>query len=344
MPRKTKMNNITSPELLAQVNPENKQLKNDFLDYLRSIQRSPGTVNGYSNDLDIFFVWVLQNARNKPFRNITKRDIIAYQGWLIGSNQNSPARVRRLKAALSSISNYCENILGDEEEEYAKFRNIINKIESPANQPVREKTVLSQDEIQEILNTLIEKGKYEIACFLALAAFGGRRKSEICRFKVTDFDDDKLVCGGSLWRSSPMRTKGRGTQGKMLNVYTLVKPFRPYLELWMNERKRLGVESIWLFPNKADPTKQLSISTVNSWATTLSRMTGREIYFHALRHAYTTYLSDNGIPDSVIKEIQGWSDLSMVSVYVDRSTEATLDMFFDADGFKKVETKGLSDL
>lgn len=141
-----------------------------------------------------------------------------------------------------------------------------------------------------------------------------------------------------------MRTKGRGTQGKMLNVYTLVKPFRPYLELWMNERKRLGVESIWLFPNKADPTKQLSISTVNSWATTLSRMTGREIYFHALRHAYTTYLSDNGIPDSVIKEIQGWSDLSMVSVYVDRSTEATLDMFFDADGFKKVETKGLSDL
>ena len=83
---------------------------------------------------------------------------------------------------------------------------------------------------------LVEKKKYEMACFVALAAYGGRRKSEICRFKVSDFTDDKLVCGGSLWRSSPMRTKGRGVQGKILQVYTLVKPFKPYLDLWINEK------------------------------------------------------------------------------------------------------------
>jgi integrase len=62
------------------------------------------------------------------------------------------------------------------------------------------------------------------------------------------------------------------------------------------------------------------------------------------RHRYTTYLSDNGIPDAVIKEIQGWSDLTMVGVYVDRSTEDTLDMYFNEDGFKSVETRGLSEL
>lgn len=343
MARKTRMNNLTSPELLTQVNPENMRLKNDFLDYLRSVQRSPGTIAGYSNDLDIFFVWVLQNARNKFFVNVTKRELVAYQNWLINENQNGSARVRRLKAAISSLSNFVENIL-DDEPEFQGFRSIVRKIENPVNHPVREKTILTPDDIQEILDSLIADKKYQMACFLALAAFGGRRKSEICRFKVTDFDDDKLVCGGSLWRSDPMRTKGRGIQGKMLNVFTLVKPFRPYLELWMAERKRLGINSVWLFPNMSDMSKQLPISTVNSWAETLSKMTGRSIYWHAFRHAYTTYLSDNGIPDSVIKEIQGWSDLSMVSVYVDRSTEATLDMFFGADGFKKVEKKGLNDL
>ena len=36
MPRKTKQNDITSPELLSQVNPDNMRLKHDFLDYLRS--------------------------------------------------------------------------------------------------------------------------------------------------------------------------------------------------------------------------------------------------------------------------------------------------------------------
>ena len=60
MSRKTKMNSITSPELVAQINPDNIRLKNDFLEYLRSVQRSPGTISGYANDLDIFFVWVLK--------------------------------------------------------------------------------------------------------------------------------------------------------------------------------------------------------------------------------------------------------------------------------------------
>lgn len=341
MPRKTKQNNITSPELLAQVNPRNKELLKDFLDYMESTQRSPTTIAGYQNDIEIAWVWCLQHNDNKFFVDWTKRNIIAYQNWMQGNNENSPARIRRLKAALSSLSNYIEAILDDE---FPNFRNIINKVESPINHPVREKTVITAEELQSVLDKLVEKKKYELACFVALAAFGGRRKSEICRFKVSDFDDDKLVCGGSLWRSSPMKTKGRGAQGKILNVYTLAKPFRPYLDLWLNERKEKGIESEWLFPSREDPTQTLSRSTVDSWANSISRMMGRDFYFHALRHYYTTYLSDSGLPDSVIKEIQGWSDLSMVSVYVDRTTESTLEMFFDADGFKTVEKKGLEDL
>ena len=38
MPRKTKQNEITSPELLSQVNPENIRLKHDFIAYLQSAQ------------------------------------------------------------------------------------------------------------------------------------------------------------------------------------------------------------------------------------------------------------------------------------------------------------------
>ena len=57
MGRKTKMNSITSPELLAQVNPENTQLLEDFKDYLRSVQRSETTIAGYENDIQIAFVW-----------------------------------------------------------------------------------------------------------------------------------------------------------------------------------------------------------------------------------------------------------------------------------------------
>lgn len=341
MPRKTKQNNITSPELLKQVNPENMQLLEDFLDYLKSIQRSETTRNAYKNDLEIAFVWNLQHNNNIFFCDWTKRNVVKYQNWLVNENENSPARVRRLKAALSSLSNFIEVVL---DAEYPNFRNIINKIESPSNQPVREKTVLTAEEVEDILTSLVEEKRYKMACFVALAAYGGRRKSEICRFKVSDFSDENLVCGGSLWKSSPIRTKGRGANGRSQQVYTLVKPFRPYLELWMLERERLGVNSKWLFPDDANPDKTLPVSTVNSWMNTLSNMTQKSIYCHLFRHHFSTELSNNGIPDAVIKEIQGWKDLSMVSIYVDRSTEDTLDMYFGSEGIKKIEVKGLSDL
>lgn len=108
MGRKTKQNKITNPELISQINPKNVRLMNDFLEYLRSIGKAESTVKAYTSDLYIFFVWVLQNADNKYFPEVTKRDIISYQNWLLRSNENSPARVRRLKSTLSSLSNYIE--------------------------------------------------------------------------------------------------------------------------------------------------------------------------------------------------------------------------------------------
>ena len=340
MPRKTKQNSITSPELLAKIAPENKSLMNDFLDYLESVGRSSGTIDSYKNDIQIAFVWNLEQNGNKPFVDWTKRNVIAYQNWLIKTNENSPARIRRLKAALSSMSNFIENALDDE---YPSFRNIINKIESPVNTPVREKTVLSDEDVEKMLKMLTDKGRFEMACFVALAAYGGRRKAELCRFRVDDFADDKLVCGGSLWKSAPIKTKGR-SNGKYLNCYTLVSRFKPYLDLWLEERRRGGVESVWLFPDPKNAGDMLPISTVNSWMRTLSRMTGVDIYAHSFRHYYTTMLSNQGLPDSVIKEVLGWSDISMVSVYNDRSTEDTLDMYFDKDGIKNVGQTSLSEI
>ena len=40
MARATKYNKLTSPELLARVNPENLQLMEEFLAYLRSMRHS----------------------------------------------------------------------------------------------------------------------------------------------------------------------------------------------------------------------------------------------------------------------------------------------------------------
>lgn len=340
MGRKTQQNKITSPELWAQVNPENKRLLDDFLSYLRSIQRSETTIHGYKNDAEIAFVWALQNNGNKFFVDWTKRDIVAFQNWMLNTNNNSPARVRRIKSVLSSMSNYIETVLDDE---YEDFRPIVRKIENPVNQPVREKTVLSDEQCDYLLEALVEKKQYEKACLAALAFYSGRRRAELVRFKVSYFDDENIVFGSLYKTPEKVKTKGRGT-GKMLYCYTLSKPFKPFFELWMSERRRKGIESEWLFPDPQDPDKHRSPATLNSWADTFSRILGVPYYPHCARHRFTTALAKNNIPDSVIKEILGWDSLEMVRIYDDTPADEEIGKYFDEDGIKSVSSGSLDKL
>lgn len=327
MGRKTKMNHgLTSPEKLAKVNPSNMQLKADFLDYLKSVQRSPLTIRGYDNDLDIFFCWVLDNADNKDFVKITKRELVRFQNWLCGENENGSARVRRIKSAISSLSNYIEAIL-DTDEEFKDFRSIVRKIENPALQPVREKTVLTDEQVEYLLNTLTERGQYEKACLVALEMFSGRRKAELPRFRVSDFDDEHIVCDGALYKSSPIKTKGRAL-GKYIPCYTLVKDFKPYLDRWMSYREENGIESEWLLPDPNNPSEQLSISTLNSWAESFSSILGVPFYHHSARHRYCTYLVRAGIPEGVIAEIVGWESTELVKTYTDIDADEQIGAYF----------------
>lgn len=325
MGRKTKQNHITSPELLQQVNKENQRLVNDYLIYLRSMNRSETTIAAYKSDLDIFFVWVLQNANNKFFVDLTKRDLVAYQNWLINENENSPARVRRLKAVISSLSNYIENILDDE---YPNYRSIVKKIENPVNTPVRAKTILEEEDCTRLLDELVARNEYQKACMFALAMASGRRKSELVRFKVTYFDDVNIVYG-SLYRTpEKVKSKGRGKQGKMLNFYVLVKQFKPYLDLWMQERERLGITSEWLFPDPVDSTQHLNAATLNSWAMTFSRILDVDFYWHSMRHMFVTYLTKSGIPDDVIQAIIGWTSAEMCKLYCDLDPVDEIGKYF----------------
>lgn len=340
MGRKTKMNSITNEELLEQVNPENMRLKDDFLNYMRATRKSEGTIKQYNSDLKIFFVWVLKYARNKKFQNISKRDIIAFQNWLLYENENSSARVRRLKASISSLSNYCENILADDDPDFEGFRSIVRKIENPPLQMAREKTVWEDEELEKLLDILTEKEKYETACFVALGMYGGRRKSEILRFKVSDFDDDKLTCGGALYKSAPILTKGN----KYLECYTLAKKFKPYFDNWMNYRKEHGIKSEWLFPNPADYTSQRSAESVTSWSDTLTRLTGKFFYVHSLRHFFVSALSRAGIPDNVVVQIIGWSSAEMFNIYNDNSKDDQIAMYFADGEIAAPAKKSFSDL
>ena len=73
--RSTVYNNITSEEKLKQVNQDNLDLEEDYLDYLRSVDRAKTTIYQYQQNLRVFWCWNLEFNKNKFFVDLTKREI-----------------------------------------------------------------------------------------------------------------------------------------------------------------------------------------------------------------------------------------------------------------------------
>lgn len=343
--RSTVYNEITSSEKLELVNDENKQLEEDFLEYLISTDRANTTIFQYRSILHIFWCWNYDYNKNKSFVDLSKREITKFQNHALNHWKWSPRRIRMVKSVMRSLENYIVNILDDE---YPNYKRIWDKIESPTNEAVREKTVFTMEELQALLDHLVQKEEYIKACLLSLVINSGRRKAELVRFKVDFFSDDNLICDGALYKTpEKIVTKGRGQRGKLLYVYTLAKPFKPYLDLWLKQREQYGIKSEWLFPRLVNgmwKDEPMLTSTIDSYARTFSQYLNKPFYPHAIRHFYVTNLSEQGIPDNVIKDIVGWADVGLVDVYRDTNAEDSFDKYFGEDGIKQVEKKGLEDL
>lgn len=340
--RSTVYNRITSDEKIKNVNPDNLELEKDFLEYLEATDKAKKTIQQYESNLHIIWCWSLEFNHNKAFVDFSKREITRFQNHALGVWGWSPRRMRTVKATARSLENFIERMLDDE---YPDYRAIWNKIESPVNEEVRVKTVFTDEELKGFLDHLVELQQYRNACILALAMYSGKRKAEITRFKVSYFNDENLICGGALYKTpEKMVTKGRGQRGKLLDVYVLAKPFKPYLDLWMAERSRTGVESEWLFPDQHNQSEHIGIPMMNSIAKTFSRMLGRPFYFHSVRHFWTTSMLEANLPEAVVQMISGWSSAEMLRLYDDRSNDSQLEKYFDENGIKSANRTSLEDL
>lgn len=343
--RSTVYNNITSQEKMSMVNEQNLDLEADFLEYLASAKKSKETIKQYKANLHVFWCWNLEFNKNKFYVDLKKRELVKFQNHAINEWGWSPRRLRTVKATLSSLGKYIENILDDE---YEDFKSIVNKVESPVDNAVRDKSIFQEEELDQLLKYLIAHREFEKACALSLAMNGGRRKSELTRFKVGYFRPEFTICNGAIYRTpEKVRTKGRGEDGKMLELYTLAAPFQPYLDFWMDERKKKKINSQWLFPRYSHGKwldLPVGISTLNTWAREFGEFLGRPFYWHSIRHFFNTKLISYGIPSTVIQDIVGWESADMVNLYDDTSKDDRFDKYFGAGGLKRVPQTSLEDI
>ena len=338
--RTTVYNHLTNDEKVANINPENAQLCKDFLDYLSSVDRSPKTIQQYYYDLRIFFVFVMEQLGNKDFVKITKREMVRFQSYCLNDLKWSPKRMRRVKSAVSSLSNYIENILS-EESEYEDYRSIIKKIESPVNETVREKTVMTDEQMDKLLDTLVERKEYERAVAIAILYYSGMRKAELLQMKMSFFTPDRLEFG-CIYKTDKIRAKGRGVRGKQINKFVMNKVDK-YLDLWRQKRDEMGVDCDWVFVKNEDGIwKQRTY--IEHWKPEFSEIVGVPFYFHCLRHKLCSELVANNVPVEVIREYFAWESSEMIRIYNDNSTFEDFGKYFTPNGITQQEEKNIADI
>jgi site-specific recombinase XerD len=322
MARKTEQHRYYTEEKWERVNPFNKKLCTDFLRYCRSTDKSPETLGSYESNLRIFFIWFLDNADNKNFTDVEKIDIMNFQDWMISDQHLSSNRVRQLKSTISSLSNYICDML---DRQYPDFRNIVNKIKPPAKVEVREKTIFTNEQIDLLLKTLVERKKYMYACMVACLAASGVRKGEIIQFKVSFFDEKRYDEDAGYYITPEIRCKGAGKLGKKLTKFVIREIMYPYFELWMKQREELGIDCDEMFVIRRNGEwKPIGISTVNSAMNTFSQILNLNAYSHAFRHYAATWLKRNGVETSKIRDFLGHNDSSTTEIYIDIGKEENL--------------------
>jgi len=315
--RETFKKQITSPELTAQFNPKNVKLVDKFLKY-KNTSKSDGTVTGYTSDLNIFFTWNLLENDNKLFTDMKKIEFADFFGYGVEELHWSSNRFSRIRSALSSLSEFIERFY---DEEFLNYRNIVLKaVDLMPKSPVREKTILSEEQIDYLLDHLKNTlNKPQEACLLALAISSGARVSELLRFKTSIIDENNIAWDLFLETLKPIKTKGFTKQGKPLIKYIIKDIFLPYYNDWLIEREKImkkynkDHDSIFITRDG----KPATLHTIRGWIEKWDDFMEDSIYFHNFRHYTVTYLTKIGLESDFIIEIMGWSSSEMYRIYND---------------------------
>lgn len=321
MGRKTVQHKYFTKEKWEKVNSDNVNIVEEFMNYLSAIGKSKQTQVKYFNNLQIFFVWVLDNLKNKFIVDINKKDIMKWQNSLMVLGLSS-SRIRVLRSSVSSLCNYIENMC---DEEYPNFRNIVNKVPAPKLEYIREKTYLDIEEFEIIKQELINREDWQKLVYFCLSYDSASRRNEVYGvLKDIDFINNKTCI-----------VRGKG--GKTFPLY-FSDETKEYIKKWLEIRGEDNCNKLFIIKN-GQKVKEAKYSTLYTWCETFSKIlkekTGKDvvIYPHSFKANRLSHLYyDSKLPINVIQEYgHHESSETTLKSYIEKRNDDVINQVFKLD-------------
>lgn len=265
----------------------NEDYRNLVEEYISVQAHSQKTKIQYKSCLRQFGYYVYKSMNNKPLHEISKRDFLRYISYLRDTRKMSSSAIGLRKACVSSLSNYIENVVADDDKNYKTFRNFTRGLPAISKNHVYTKVKISKDDYDLLMETLLNDKNYLGAAWVAFAFNVGARRAEIPQFK-TEILNYPIVEGGGYTMSHIIRLKGRGEDGKQ-EPYMVNEEALQYVKLWIEKR---DYESEYIFTTKyGGEVGSMSEAWANEFCKeTLSNILGRRINPHLFKASCVTYL------------------------------------------------------
>ncbi|MWV44975.1 tyrosine-type recombinase/integrase [Paenibacillus sp. HJL G12] len=305
------------------VNDDYRTLVEEFL----TVQDlSKASKSQYKSVLRQFGWYMYDSMNNKFFYKISKRDFMRYLSYIRDNRKMSSSAIGIRKSVVSSLCNYIENVVAEDDGNYKMFRNFTRGLPPIPKNRVYEKVKVTRDEYDMMMKLLEEDGNLLGMAWLATAFLVGARRSEIIQFK-TEILEYSVPEGQSYVLSHIVRGKGPSTDGKKLE-YMIPLEVLPYWKKWIESR---GYESEFVFSTRYDnDIKAMSSAWANDFCTnTLSDMLERRINVHIFKNSCITYLLESGVPMHLVsKYVAHHNDISTTQIYDLRDFEEEKNQIF----------------
>lgn len=281
--------------------------KESFLQHLKFEKRySPHTIRSYNNDLDQFFLYLMENDIPSTPSEINSHQIRAWIVSLIDSGI-LPVSVHRKVSCLRVFFRYLrkEGILQNDPLEKVVLPKRKKKLPVfVAEKPIEE--LLDNDnfgaDYKGVLNSTIIEMFY----------MTGMRRSELTGLRNCDLDLE-----GMLIKVTGKRNKQR--------IIPLTPQFilrlKEYITLRDSEVSGSSVSEGWFFllPSGNKLYDKYVYNIVKRYLTMVTTIEKRSP--HVLRHTFATHMLNSGADLNAIKELLGHANLSATQVYTHNTFE-----------------------
>lgn len=328
-------NRIYTPELWEQVNPENKDILEDFLAEYRQQKKAKSTIDAYFQDARIAFIYILKFHKNKSILEMTKKDFRNFSLWLTEDCQMSPNRANRMKATVNSMLSFCED-----DDSYSYDINTAKKVKGIPRTKVKtneDNFFFTFDEFIAVRDKLVEMGDLQTAVLWSISFDSAGRRNEIYQI-----EKDGLLNGN---RTNIVIGK-RGKRFPLIYLDDTKELIRQYLE----QRGEDDIKSLWykeVNGVRSEIDKDTLYNRIIKCSKILSEIRGEtvEIFPHSIRHSRlevlisggdTRILDENGnvkkFDIEACKLVAHHSEINTTSGYLKNHDEDMIDEMF---GFTK---------